>query len=228
MDLPTDLPPTQNSLPARPTTPQLGKALSELLDHAGNPDAAANQIAQSPALVAEARQALPALQHAATMKAGEDGVRKVLAKRFETYPQTQRSPEQWNAWFADYYDVLADCSLASLEAGMRAWVADPKSEFMPKPGQLRELAFTAPCRSLQRYYRAKRAIAMAEEPAALPGPGVDPAEVKEMMAEFQAKTVGGATALKPVLPSIAGKPAEGGHVTQAMRDLIARREGARP
>lgn len=207
----------------------MSEALSLRLDSTTlTGDSAPLVIAESPALLAEARALLPALKATAERKAGPDGVRAVIGRRFGLYPQPARDEGEAAAWWSDYIDVLAPMSLASLEAGMRAWVADPKSEFMPKPGQLRELAFTAPCRSLQRYYRAKRAIAMAEEPAALPGPAIDPAEVKVMLAEFEAKTVGAATALKPVLPSIAGKPAEGGHVTQAMRDLITRREEARP
>lgn len=175
-------------------------------------------------LLAEARAALPALKAVAEHKAGIEGVRRVIARRFTIYPQPQRSDEEWADWWADYMDVLADLSLASLEAGMRAYVADPESEFMPKPGKLRELAFTAPSRSLGRYYRAKRALQFAEdaERPVLAGPPVDPAEVRAMLAEYQAKR--GPDERKPSMPSIAGKPDEGG-LTQEMRDLMARRSG---
>lgn len=58
------------------------------------------------------------------------------------------------------------------------------------------------------------------------------ARVRQMAEDGLAKLKAAAEEAKPNkardLPSIAGKPAEGGHVTQAMRDLITRREGARP
>lgn len=171
-------------------------------------------------MLAEAKAVLPALQAVATAKAGEEGVYAVIKRRFQTYPQPERSVADAALWWSDYYDALSDVSLASLEAGMRAYVADPSSEFMPKPGRLRELAFSAPCRSLGRYYRAKRAIAMAEEVPVIAGPRVAPTEVKAMLADFQAKSVGAAT--KPPLPSISGQVDERG-ITPQMRELIARR-----
>lgn len=171
---------------------------------------------------------LPALRQVAEAKAGEDGVRRVIAKRFETYPQPQRSDEGWAAWWADYFDVLADLSLASLEAGMRAYVALSDSEFMPKPGKLRELAFSAPCRALQRLHRATIAIQMAEQPAPVtPAPlsEADRAAIAKIADDFKAKSLSDATKLKPALPSIAGAVDEGG-ITSEMRELIARRQAA--
>lgn len=220
-----DLSTTQNSTLSRPTSPVLGKALSELLDSAASPDAAAREIAETPALLSEAKGALSALQAVATAKAGEDGVRRVIAKRFETYPQPQRSDEGWAGWWADYFDALSHVSLASLEAAMRAYVARPDSEFMPKPGKLLELSTTTPCRSLQRYYRAKRAIQLSEEVAQVAAPRVDPRDVKEMLKEFEAKSVGSVKA-KPELPNTAGKVDEGG-ITAQMRALIASRDLSR-
>jgi hypothetical protein len=166
---------------------------------------------------------LPALKTAATAKAGADGVRKVISKRFAVYPQPTRTDEEWAGWWGDYFDTLADQSLASVEAAMRAYVARPDSEFMPKPGKLLELAQTTPCRSLQRYYRAKRAIELANEPVVIEGPRADPADVKAMLAEYQAKTVGAVKA-KPEPPSTAGKPDERG-LTKEMRALMARQQG---
>jgi hypothetical protein len=198
--------------------------LTALLDDAGSPDRAVSEIVNSPEILAEAKAVLPALKAVAEAKAGEAGVKAVIGKRLALYPQPQRSEAEWDAWWADYFDVLADVTLASLEAGMRAYVADPTSEFMPKPGKLRELAFLAPCRSLGRYYRAKRAVQTAEEPAALPAPYADPAVVKEMLEEFRAKSAVG-TPIVPAQPSTAGKPDEGG-LTAEMRALMARRAEA--
>jgi hypothetical protein len=218
-----DLTTTQSSTPARPTSPVLSPELTALLDNAGSPEAAQREIAACPALLAETKAALPALKAVAEAKAGEHGVKAVVGRRLSLYPQPARSEGEWDAWWADYFDVLADVPLASLEAGMRAHVASPESEFMPKPGRLRELAFTAPSRSLGRYYRAKMAVQLAEEPPApaLAGPPVDPAAVRQMLADFTAaRSV--TEAAKPKLPSISGKPDEGG-ITPEMRALLARR-----
>jgi hypothetical protein len=199
----------------------LSEELSRLLDDTGSsPDARAREIANSPALLAEARSALRDLERVATAKAGPAGVMAVIGRRIALYPQPQRTEGEAEAWWSDYYDTLADVSLASLEAGMRAYVADPASEFMPKPGRLRELAFSAPCRSLTRLYRARRAIQMADEPPAIAGPPADPEAVKSLLAEYNARNV--VAAKRPELPSIAGKTDEGG-VTAEMRALMARR-----
>jgi hypothetical protein len=201
----------------------LSPELTQLLDSAGSPDLAAREIIGCPALLDEVRQALPALRNVAFAKAGEDGVRAVIGRRLATYPQPARSEGEWDAWWADYFDVLADVGLASLEAAMRAYVALPDSEFMPKPGRLRELAFTAPCRSLQRFNRASRAIALADERLpdyTPPNPPADPAAVKQWLEDYRA----GRTSAKDQsqLPSIAGKPDETG-ITPQMREVLARR-----
>jgi hypothetical protein len=47
---------------------------------------------------------------------------------------------EWAAWWADYTDALGDLTETALELGMREWVRRPDSRFMPKPGELRELA----------------------------------------------------------------------------------------
>jgi hypothetical protein len=202
----------------------MSEALTSLLDSAASPDAAARQIIDGPGLLDEARAALPALMDVATHKAGSDGVKAVIGRRLATYPQPPRTDGEAAAWWADYIDTLADCSLASLEAGMRAYVAMPDSEFMPKPGKLRELAFTAPSRSYGRYMRAKRAIQMSEEIPQLAVERVDPADVRAMLADFEARSVSTA---KPVLPSIAGKLAEGSAITPQMQALQSRQREQR-
>lgn len=203
--------------------PALSPELTALLD--GSPDGI-EWIAQNRALLVETEAALPALQHVATVKAGRDGVKAVVGRRFALYPQPQRSDAEWAAWWADYFDVLEGVPLASLEAAMRAYVADPESEFIPKPGRLRELAFLTPCRSLQRYQRARSAVALANTPQRLAGPPAeDSAKVREMLAEFKAKSMPSDTQKPAPMPSIAGKPDEGG-LTPQMRDLMARRRGA--
>jgi hypothetical protein len=202
----------------------LSPELTELLDATGSPDDAAKAIARDEELLAEAKAALPALRVVAEAKAGRDGVKAVVGKRLVLYPQPARTEGEWDAWWSDYFDALSDITLASLEAGMRAYVADPSSEFMPKPGRLRELAFTAPCRSLGRVYRIKRAIEFAEEKPAITGPRIDPNDVRAMVEDFSQRIC--AEREKPRLPSIAGRTDDGG-LTAEMRSLLAQRQGQR-
>lgn len=211
--------------------------LTSLLDSTESPDAAVRAILTTPGMIGEIRSVLPALKAMSQIPAGTDGVKAVIGRRLVTFPQPQRSDAEAAAWWADYYDVLADVPLAALEAGMRAYVALPDSEFMPKPGRLRELAFTAPCRALTRYHRATRALAEHDRPEPTYIPPATPEELEAERAkseanrqailkiaeEFKGKSIGAATALKPSLPSIAGKVDAGG-ITQEMRDLIARRQ----
>lgn len=181
---------TPNSTPVRKTTLALSPQLTGLLDSERNPKAVAQEIANSPALLDEARCALPALIARASRKAGVEGVKQVVGSRFVTYPQPPRSEAEWVVWWADWIHVCEDVSLASLEAGMRAYVALPDSEFLPKPGRLRELAFTSPCRSAGRVYRAQLAISAAESAAAARAapPKADPDAVQAMLAEFLGKS----------------------------------------
>lgn len=223
-----DLTPTTGLPRRRPTSPDLSPDLTRLLDDdALSPDESCRQIGQYLAIREEARAALPALKAVAEWKAGEDGVRAVVSKRFALYPQPQRTEGEWAAWWDDYIDVLSDVPLACLEAAMRAWISRPGTEFMPKPGQLRDLAYTTVSKSLRRYQRAKRALDQIDRPAALTpaypdGVAVDTAaEIKRMMEEFKAKSAIPSTP-KPPLPSISGKP-DGGGLTPEMRALIARR-----
>lgn len=212
----------------------LSTHLTELLDTAGNPDQAAAEIGRYLALREEARAALPALKAVAEHKAGEEGVRAVLGRRFALYPQPERDEGEWAAWWADYFDALADVPLPCLEAAMRAWVQKPDAQFMPKPGELRDLAFRTPSRSLQRYQRAKRAIQLYDQHShgqqgggasddAPEGVAIDhAAAVRKMLAEYNATFAARKPIPRPAAPSTAGKSDERG-LTAEMRDLMARR-----
>jgi hypothetical protein len=206
--------------------PQLSEELSALLDNDGSPEAAAQEVARWPHLVAQARDALPALRDVATHKAGEEGVSAVLGKRFVLYPQPQRSDAEWAAWWSEYFALLSDLPLASLEAGMRAWVASPDSEFLPKPGKLRELAQITPCLSLRRYHRAKRALALVEAEQAKRDPA-DPQAVRRMLDEFRAGTLKREDSPRGAapMPDIGGVPDETG-VTPQMRALLERQRNS--
>jgi hypothetical protein len=204
-----------------------------LLDDDGlSPDEAAKQIGAYMAIREEARAALPALKAVAEWKAGEDGVRAVVSKRFALYPQPERNEGEWAAWWDDYIDVLSDVPLACLEAAMRAWVARPGSQFLPKPGELHELAYKTVSKSLRRYQRAKRALHMIDNPEPVrshipEGVAIDSAaEIRRMLAEFNTKSGAMTSARREQapLPSIAGKPDETG-ITPELRALVERQRG---
>jgi hypothetical protein len=140
---------------ASTTTAPLSLELSKLLGTGLSADDALAAATNSPALIDEARAALPSL-HRQVEGAGDAVVRDVIGRRFETYPQPTRLPEQWAAWFADYYDALSDQPAAAIEAGMRQWVRTDTTGFMPKPGQLLALVKTAAEPQWQALSRANR------------------------------------------------------------------------
>lgn len=136
----------------------LSPVLKALLEQEPTHDRAVMQIAQTPALLEAAKAALPALAFSARCPADEGGVQRVIGKRFALFPQPERDGAEWDAWWSDYYAVLADVPESALEAGMGAWVAMPSSQFMPKPGELKELALKTENRAAKAYQRAKAAI----------------------------------------------------------------------
>lgn len=224
MDLPNH--PVSN-LSRLTTSPELSPELTSLLNSWHNADEAIAEISNSPALFHEAQRALPALKDHATGRAGEAGVKAVIGRRFALFPQPARSDGEWAMWWADYYEVLATVPLCALEAGMAAYVKLIDSEFMPKPGRLLELSRMTPNRGVQAYERAAKAVTGKEAERARPEPTeTEKAQVKRMLAGFQAKVAERTVATaRPPLPSIAGKPDEGG-LTPQMRDLMARRGDA--
>jgi hypothetical protein len=224
---------TRGDLPAKQISPVLSADLKRLLDSEQNDNFVASMIAGRAELRTEACNMVPVLKAAALQKAGDEGVREVVGRRFALYPQPARSDEEWAAWWADYLDTLGGVPWAALEAAMAAYVADPASEFMPKPGKLLDLAKSTPNTAVKRYDRARKVAVISgqqlpalvhQEERAEPTEA-EKASVKRMLGEFQQKVserASMAEALKPAMPSTAGKPDERG-ITQAMRDLIARR-----
>lgn len=225
------LTPTPASRPVRPTAPALSPALQQLLDSDGSPDEAAKTIAGNLTIREEARAALPALKAMAEHPAGEEGVFAVVSRRFASLGKPNLSEEEWRNWWADYYDACADLPLASLEAGMRAWVSNPDAQFIPKAGHLRHLAEAAPSQTLRRYHRAKRALQIADggAPSTTDAPRIaDPnqaAAIRKMRDECLASLKAAPNPLRGrqvEMLSTAGKPDEGG-LTKEMRALMARR-----
>lgn len=109
-------------------------------------------------MLAEATAALPALKANATAPASGLDVERVIAAKFATYRQPERSDAEWAAFWADYHTVLDETPLSALEAAMEACLRDSSIEFLPKPAKIRDMALMTPNRSVRAYERAKAAV----------------------------------------------------------------------
>lgn len=130
--------------------------------HDGGPNAASDAvstIARTHALRTELVCRMPDLERAATAKAGEEGVMRVVGRRFATLGKPKLTDGEWDAWWSDYFEVLADLPTSALESGMAAYVRDPESEFLPKPGRLRQLALATPNRAAKALARGRQVLA---------------------------------------------------------------------
>lgn len=115
------------------------------------------EIAGSPVMLAEARQALSMLKAKATQPAGASGVQRSLARQFAIYPQPDRTEGEWADFWRLYIDICADLPETALEAGLRKWATSPNSQFLPKPGELRQMSLQAENRAVRSYDRARKA-----------------------------------------------------------------------
>ena len=221
------LPPTRSELPEKKISVVLTPALKWLLEDAPNAEIAAADIAASTELRTEAHCALPILKAAALQLAGEAGVRDVIGRRFALYPQQDRSDHEWAAWWSDYYDALSNVTWAALEAAMKVYVANPASEFMPKPGKLLKLSQHTPNKAVKAFERATAAVLGApksEERVPYTPTEEEKAQVAAMLKSFKAKNLARVEAAKPPpMPAIHGKADETG-LTPMMRELMNRRE----
>jgi hypothetical protein len=148
------------------TSGALSPRLHSLLSAAPrDEDSAIAEIAANPLMVEQVQGHLERLKREASEPAGEEGIRRVILAYTEVYPQPERSQGQWAMFWAPYVESLADVPLPALEMGMRVWAAMPDSEFLPKPGKLRELARTVANPAVTAYYIAMKAIRAAEERA---------------------------------------------------------------
>lgn len=160
---------------------------SWLLDETSDAEAV-KAISASPILRAEAEAAIPALRAAALRPAEPSEVERIIQSRFPLFPQSQRSPAEWALWWAEYHDALEGLTPSAIEAGMKAWIKLPDSEFLPKPGRLADLARSSQVPS--KWSRAAHRAMKATEPvaAALPPPPQgdrpSPEEIAAMQAEF--------------------------------------------
>lgn len=223
----TNLTTTQNSTLAKPTSPALSQGLITLLDRDGTHEAAARHIATNPVLRHELEMVYGRILREAKDRAGDEGVKAVIGRRFVLYPQPQRSEGEWVAWWGEYYTLLSDLPLASLEAAMRAWTARPDSEFLPKPGKVRELALSTPTRALKRLQRADMVLTYRPEPKAPTPEQLEASDkmredVAKLLADTISKLGGGPEAERPkVRPNFAQVDETG--ISAGMRKLLADR-----
>lgn len=185
-------------------------------------------IAKSDILRSEASMAMPALRAAALRPATESEVRDIIGSRFATYPQPERDTGETAAFWGDYFDALGGLTPAQIEAGMKAHVADPKSEFLPKPGRLADLArqSTSPGRWTRAYTRARAAVVQSQAMEQKPSEPVvrhSPDEVRAMVAETLAALSETPTAKALAARKAARKPTPsarlpaGSHMSASMR-----------
>ena len=140
--------------------PALSPELRQLLDGRADHE-------PLPAVVEEARAALPVLLAAARQPAGLEGVQDVLGRRFVTYPQPSRSEGEWAAWWDDYHEVLKDVPWGDLDAAMVEYMRGADADFMPKPGKLLALANGIRSKAWRAYYQAQRIVQDADRPPAI-------------------------------------------------------------
>jgi hypothetical protein len=100
-------------------------------------------------LVEQLGAAVPRLREDARRPAGVEGIVGVLTPWFATYPQPQRSEQEWEAWWRAYALICENISAAALHGAMLAWARRPESEFLPKPGQLAAIAQETPTAAMR-------------------------------------------------------------------------------
>lgn len=221
----------------RPTTLGLSPALAHALTELD----AAEIIAAAPNLIAEARDRLPILRARLMSPATLMDLKEIIGRRFVTYPQSVRSATEWEMWWSDYETALIGLSAEAVNAGIEAWIAKPESEFLPKPGRLRELALQTATPTGLTVGVLRSAIDAdnrreAEARAArrdfevtpvrlkhIPKPREDREAVRGMMDEFRVGQVQRATEKpRPVMRETHGSLAPGHHVTAETLALVAR------
>ena len=228
----TNLPaPSANS--AKSLSLAISPVLRSLLRDAPSVEQAAETIGRSPALRAEAVEALPVLKAIASRPATDEEIRDIIGRRFSVFRQPEMSEHEAAAWWEVYFDALDDLPAGSIEAGLRAWGKLRDSEFMPKPGRLRELALTAPNDDVRAYSIARMGVEFQVppepgDPANPPGlrrfpiepSAADKERVRQMARQFAANAQE-----RPAASNIRpnhGETDERG-LTPEMRDLMARR-----
>ena len=107
--------------------------------------------------------ALPRLVVDAQRPAGAEGLQAEIAPWFATYPQPERSDPEWDAFWQAYVLVCGNCSVEAIRAAMLAWAKRPDAQFLPKPGQLFELAKASPTPQFKLVSRVQQVLAAVDQ-----------------------------------------------------------------
>lgn len=207
----------------------------------------AEELAGNKVVVAQCVAQLPLLHQRATAPAMMGGVRAVLEPLFTLFPQGEKTDAEWKTIYAMYADACGHLPTSALAQAMRVWVKSPQGRFMPKPGELLELATKADVPAIMAYERARQIIRLDEEkrrvgwdgvkrPVMLPPFVRDPPAVRaKVYAEHKAATAARATELREqwrareaAKPMLHGELMEGRAITEQMNSAIVRqaeREG---
>lgn len=128
--------------------------LMRLLNGEGPSLQAADEIASSPGLHAEAVALIPALE-AYVRPAGQRAVKAVLGKLLAVFTPPDRSEAEWAAWWEAYFEDLESFPLFALEQAAKDYRRQPGAEFFPKPGMMRDLANKAAMKATTALVRAR-------------------------------------------------------------------------
>ncbi len=101
------------------------------------------------------REAIPALQDRCR-PCGDKAVIATLSPMLTLYGVSDRSAAEWRMFWTFYLELLAGLPLESVQAGVRAYVSAPDSNFFPKPGPLLALCQAAVIPSIMALGRARR------------------------------------------------------------------------
>lgn len=149
-----------NQLPAKTVLAECSPALRRLLTAHSLPHfEVTDEIANHAIIRAEVAAAMPALEREAA-PCGPKAVVAVLAPLVTLYGVSDKSEAEWKAFWGFYVDIIGELPIEAVRAGVRDYVADPTSEFFPKPGPLKAICARHATDVLTAISRARRALSI--------------------------------------------------------------------
>jgi hypothetical protein len=134
-----DLTTTQAQPLAKTASAEVSEALWQRLTNASLTWAeAVHELGSDPAIRNELAIASTKLARHAE-PCGSKAVAIVLGPLLTLYGVADKSTAEAKAFWGFYIDALSGLPLEALKAGVAEYVADPKSEFFPKPGPLKAI-----------------------------------------------------------------------------------------
>lgn len=118
-------------------------------------------LAEDPDSIAEIRTVNAALQRQME-PCGPELVIEVLAPLLALYGVGRKTEAEAEAFWGFYMDALGALPAEALRAGVAEYVADPKSEWFPKPGPLRAICERHAIPVRMAASRARKALEIAK------------------------------------------------------------------